>query len=474
MKKLSLLICLLLLIPFTSWAGPPSPKSVDNTAYNATSWNGVKHKAPSKDAVRDKIESILTTLPSGISIEAVSGANAYFTLTADAGEDNNDKWRFVANDGGAFDIESYQSGSWANVLTVSNTGALSSINDLPADIVDSADINWDEPITAPFDKKVQFGDTGIYIFADDDGILDIVADTSVDISNLQLATNASFGNFDVTLADKISGYDANVFIDFGADGRLIIQADGAGSPFSTPDIDITGTSYFDDDSGFALDKKIYFGDAGVFIESDDDGYLDVDADVGIRLNQDVTASGTLTVGTSTVTISSSAQVFTMAGTGGTYNEDLTFDLDTATANEVTLGTGTGVDTISSAISLETTGHLSGNIEITPDADGHNVTATEARGGLIVETGNQQTVVLPSAVVGMSCCVLADGADGSAEVYVDCDGSDHFEYDGTTMANGEYIYNNSDKKGDRMCFVAIDVSTWVVFYGGDTTVAEETP
>ena len=59
MKKLILLICLLLLIPFTSLAGPPSPKFVDNTAYNATSWNGVKHKAPSKDAVRDKIETMV-------------------------------------------------------------------------------------------------------------------------------------------------------------------------------------------------------------------------------------------------------------------------------------------------------------------------------------------------------------------------------------------------------------------------------
>ena len=59
MKKLIPLICLLLLIPFTSLAGPPSPKFVDNTAYNATSWNGVKHKAPSKDAVRDKIETMV-------------------------------------------------------------------------------------------------------------------------------------------------------------------------------------------------------------------------------------------------------------------------------------------------------------------------------------------------------------------------------------------------------------------------------
>jgi hypothetical protein len=122
----------------------------------------------------------------------------------------------------------------------------------------------------------------------------------------------------------------------------------------------------------------------------------------------------------------------------------------------------------------TTGTINGAVKITTDADGHSVTGAEAYGGLIVETGNQQTVTLPSAVLGMSVCVLADGADESAEVYVDCDAGDHFEYDGTAMANGEYIYNDSDLKGDRMCFVAIDTDTWVVTYGGDTTVAEETP
>jgi hypothetical protein len=117
--------------------------------------------------------------------------------------------------------------------------------------------------------------------------------------------------------------------------------------------------------------------------------------------------------------------------------------------------------------------LVGAVGITTDSDGHSVATNEAYGYLIVETGNQQTVTLPSAVLGMNICVLADGADGSAEVYVDCDAGDHFEYNGTSMANGEYIYNSSDEKGDYMCFAAIDTSTWVlVGYRG--TVAEESP
>jgi hypothetical protein len=91
------------------------------------------------------------------------------------------------------------------------------------------------------------------------------------------------GDFDIHSLDGLYGFDDSVFIDMGADGRIIIQADGAGTPFSTPDIDITGTTYFDDDMGLLLDKKILFGDTAVYILSDDDGYLDLVADTGIRI-----------------------------------------------------------------------------------------------------------------------------------------------------------------------------------------------
>ena len=83
-------------------------------------------------------------------------------------------------------------------------------------------------------------------------------------------------------------------------------------------------------------------------------------------------------------------------------------------------------------------------------------------------------MLPSAVVGMNLCIETTGADGSATVRVDCDAGDHFEYDGTVMSDGEYIYNSSDKKGDVLCFLATTTAIWKVIYGGETTVAEQTP
>lgn len=112
--------------------------------------------------------------------------------------------------------------------------------------------------------------------------------------------DTDFGDFDVHSVDGLYGFDDLVFVDLGTDGRIIISADGSGTPFSTPDIDITGTTYFDDDSGFLLDKKIMFGDTGVYIFSDDDGRLDLTADTSIDLNGNV-ALGSASTSTLTCT-----------------------------------------------------------------------------------------------------------------------------------------------------------------------------
>ncbi len=74
------------------------------------------------------------------------------------------------------------------------------------------------------------------------------------------------------------------------------------------DQDVTITHVADTGIQMELDDKIMFGDTAVFIHSNDDGYMDIDADTGIRLNGDVTgstfnnititapaASGTLTI-----------------------------------------------------------------------------------------------------------------------------------------------------------------------------------
>jgi len=86
------------------------------------------------------------------------------------------------------------------------------------------------------------------------------------------------------------GASDNDYLALGSTGRLIINMTGSGTPFATPDIDITGSVYFDDDIGLLLDKKILFGDIAVSVSSQDDGHLDLEADVSIDLNGAVTIS----------------------------------------------------------------------------------------------------------------------------------------------------------------------------------------
>lgn len=78
-----------------------------------------------------------------------------------------------------------------------------------------------------------------------------------------------------------------------------------------------------------LDLSLMFGDTAVFIESDDDGYLDLDADTGIRLNGAVTGSSTITGTTSVI-----APLFDAAG-----DEDL--DIGSADVDDVTIITDGG-------------------------------------------------------------------------------------------------------------------------------------
>lgn len=74
---------------------------------------------------------------------------------------------------------------------------------------------------------------------------------------------------------------------------------------------------FDDDVLISLDEKIYFGDTAVHVFSDDDGYLDLEADTGIRFNAPVTFANegaiTLPVGTAIADVA-----FTDLTAGDTY------------------------------------------------------------------------------------------------------------------------------------------------------------
>ena len=246
----------------------------------------------------------------------------------------------------------------------------------------------DEDITSL--DKLEFYDSGMYIDGGTDGVLALVSDGTFaidtadwDISTAGAMTNMSFdangtgnaitninaadhadedwgmlstttgaftvedfalnadadaGDVDIKSLDLLEGVDTGQYIDLGNTNQIVISCDGAGTPFSTPDIDITGTTYFDADSGFVLDASIAFGDAGVFIESDDDGYLDLDADVGIRFN------GTMTTGS---TYDATIATTTAGGETGIYSYP-THGTNALTGELIAVRGSARVDTIDSS------------------------------------------------------------------------------------------------------------------------------
>lgn len=72
------------------------------------------------------LANLLATLGSfgdTIMVQSTTGQSVTVNLYADAGEDNSDKWRLSAADGGNITLETYVSGAWVAVATWTNAGA---------------------------------------------------------------------------------------------------------------------------------------------------------------------------------------------------------------------------------------------------------------------------------------------------------------------------------------------------------------
>lgn len=127
-----------------------------------------------------------------------------------------------------------------------------------------------------------------------------LSEISLDNMPSTIGGNVDFGDYDLTSIDKLEGVDTNVFIDLGVTdlietkGNIIPfggNADDLGSLTKQfKDLYVDGKVYIDglgEDLLVDLDTKIQFGDTAVHIQSDDDGHLDLTADVSIDLNADI-------------------------------------------------------------------------------------------------------------------------------------------------------------------------------------------
>jgi len=259
------------------------------------------------------------------------------------------------------------------------------------------------------------------------------------------------------------GKTNNLLIDMHTDGRMIIQALGTGTPFSTPDLSFVGTSYFIEDMGFLTSTKIMFRATSNYINSDSVDHLDFFATTSIDLNANMdisgkniitdTSIGTI-IGTSitqklgffnatpiiqpinTTDIKDTLIALGLLASGGATN----LDLDGGTGifgGTMTLSTGSIVDS-SGSISfgnenLTTTGKLSAHgyylNQITVDED---TTLTENDDVILVDCSLIPiTITLPIASSVSGKLYIIKSLDlGSAGCIVTIDGES-----GETIDNG---------------------------------------
>ena len=139
-------------------------------------------------------------------------------------------------------------------------------------------------VTMATSNKIQFHDTGIYIQASGDGVLNIVSDTSLTIS----AATDHTGVFEMQTTSKLQFHDTGLYIYASADGQLDVVADTVLALASTDitltgAIAITGALAMSDAITMATTKKVNFHDTGASIQASSQNTLALTATTAITI-----------------------------------------------------------------------------------------------------------------------------------------------------------------------------------------------
>lgn len=227
-----------------------------------------------------------------------------------------------------------------------------------------------------------------------------------DGTELGFGTGSS-GNPDIKFVYSGGGNTLTISQEVDGTGKLVLGATGTNGL----DIDILSSTSGDKitfDAGtkqltfedctilVGLDDRVFFGDSTVFIVSDDDGYLDLGADTGVRINAATTVSTSLTVAT------------TGTFTSGTGTVTLKGDVSVDAGKDISLAAGAGY--------IEANGETSGGIRIDPIAVGTGTTTIQNSAGTPTITLPATTCTLPgigltNIFTALQSTTLDDTTDG---------------------------------------------------------------
>ena len=229
-------------------------------------------------------------------------------------------------------------------------------------------------------RQLQFGDSGTYIHQSADGVLDLVADTEIEINATTIDIN---GAVDISGNALVSGEVQTANIGYTDGDNAITIADGGGITAaagitSTAASNTFGASSFNDANitnvgSIALDTITNDG-SNITLDSSGEIHLDADGSGVVRIMDGGVNYGSLFLDSTTFTIKSetSNNAFSIAGNdGGSSITALTLDMSAA-----------GAATFNSSLSL------GGNLIFTA-ADGMAITARESL-VVTIDSDNDQT------------------------------------------------------------------------------------
>ena len=133
--------------------GNAVPNATDHLGFFAVTTSaqlfGILNDETGSSAGALGVFSISPIFTTDITIQGLTGVSAILNMIADAAEDNSDKWRLVAADGGDWTLEAKATGSWVAVLTIDNAGNanMTSATTTPttAPGISAIDSNQDDP-----------------------------------------------------------------------------------------------------------------------------------------------------------------------------------------------------------------------------------------------------------------------------------------------------------------------------------------
>ena len=153
-------------------------------------------------------------------VHGVEAESAILEMWSDQGDDNADKWHFLANDGGNLDIETYTSGSWVNAAVLTNAGNFSAVTYGVAGTVTDAELTYISDLTSAVQVQL------------DARALESVVGTSLG-GGLALASTV----LNVVNTEQLGGDNADVDVAAASHYNGILNNDGQASQALEFDLD---------------------------------------------------------------------------------------------------------------------------------------------------------------------------------------------------------------------------------------------